>query len=203
MAHIATDGRTYRSELREQQASATRQRILDATVRVMARGLAGVTVPAVAREAGVSVPTVYRHFGTKHDLLAALQPHLQQRAGIDPDAMPTSLDGLRDTLVSLIGGMEGLDDVTRAALASPAGEEARRIHAPNRFTLVRTVVDAIAPELPGPDRDRIARLLVVLTSSSSLRMWRDHLGLSVEAVADDIDLALRAAIASAGGSARR
>lgn len=195
------DVRGYRSELREQQAATTRDRILDATVRVIAGGLADVTVPAVARTAGVSVPTVYRHFGTKRDLLAALQPHLQQRAGIDPNALPTSIDELRGSLVSLLGAMHGLDDVMRAALASPASEEVRRVHAPNRFKLVRTLVERIAPELPEADRNRITRLLVVLTSSSALRIWRDHFRASVEEIADDIDQAVRAAITSAGGKA--
>ena len=202
MHPIAHEGaRTYRSELRAQQAATTRQRILDATVRVMARGLADVTVPAVARESGVSVPTVYRHFGTKRDLLAALQPHLLQRAGIDVTAVPTSIDELRGTLESLLGRMDGIDDEMRAALASPAAEEVRRVHAPNRFKLVRKVVDAVAPELTEADRDWIARLLVVLTSSSAQRIWRDQFGASVNEIADDIDQAVRAAITSAGGKA--
>lgn len=201
MNRIVDATRSYRSELREQQSEATRERILDATTRVIARGLAEVTVPAVAREAGVSVPTVYRHFGTKRDLLAALQPHLQRRAGIDRIAPPTSIDGLRGTLVALIGGMEGLDDIARAALASPAGEEVRRIHAPNRFRLGRTIVDGIAPELPEADRDRVTRVLLVLTSSAALRMWRDQLGRSVEETAEEIDRAVRAVIASAAGEA--
>jgi len=191
------DARRYRSELREQQAATTRERILDATVRVMANGLADVTVPAVAREARVSVPTVYRHFATKRDLFAALQPHLQRHAGIDPSSVPTSIDALRASLVSLLNGMDGLDDVMRAAHASPAAEEVRRVHAPNRFRLARRVVDGIAEQLPLADRDRIARLLVVMTASPALRMWRDDFGASVEEIADDIDRTIRAAITDA------
>jgi len=198
MNHIGNeDGRTYRSELRAQQAATTRERILDATVRVMAGGLADVTIPAVAREAGVSVPTVYRHFRTKRDLLAALQPLLQQRAGIDPNALPTSIDQLRASLVSLLGRMDGLDDVMRAALASPASEDVRRVHAPTRFKLARKVADGVARGLSEADRDRIARLLVIMTASPALRMWRDDFGASVEEIADDIDRTLRAAIAAA------
>ena len=200
---VNEEGRPYRSELRARQAASTRERILDATVRVMAEGLADLTVPAVARAAGVSIPTVYRNFRTKRDLLAGLQPYLQQRARIDPGALPSSIDELRDTLVSLIGGMEGLDDVMRAALASPAGEEARRVHAPRRFALARAVADAVASDLSGADRDRVARLLVVLTSSSALRMWRDHLGLSVDETADEIDRSIRALIAVSGAEASR
>lgn len=200
MNRIATAaGRRYQSDLRAQQAASTRERILDATMQVLARGLAEVTIPAVAREAGVSVPTVYRHFGTKRDLLAALQPHLQRRAGIDRVAPPDSIDGLRGTLVALIGGMDGLDDVARAALASPAGEEVRRIHGPNRVRLGRTIADGIAPGLSEAGRDRVARLLLVLTTSSALRMWRDQLGRSVEEIAEEIDAAVRAVIASAAG----
>jgi len=193
------DARAYRSELREQQAEGTRRRILDATVRVIAGGLADVTVPAVARAAEVSVPTVYRHFGTKRDLLAALQPHLQQQAGIDRILPPRSLDELRGTLEMLIGGMDNLDDVTRAALASPASDAVRRVHAPNRLRLARTLVDGIVEGLSEVDRERIARLFVILTTSAALRMWRDDFGASVEQIADDVDRALRAAIAAAAG----
>ena len=162
----------------------------------MARGLADVTVPAVAREAGVSVPTVYRHFGSKRALLAALQPYLQQRAGIEPDALPTSADGLRARLLSLLRGMDGLEEVTRAALASPAAEAVRRVHAPTRFKLARNLVDAIAPGLSAPHGDRVARLLVILTASAAVRMWREDFGASIEQVAAEIDQAVRAAIDS-------
>jgi hypothetical protein len=93
--------------------------------------------------------------------------------------------------------MESLDDVARAALASPAGDEVRRVHAPNRFRMGRSIVDGIAPELPEADRDRVARILLVMTSSAALRMWRDQLGRSVEQIADEIDRAMRSVIASA------
>ena len=53
------------------------------------------------------------------------------------------------------------------------------------------------PKLPKVHRDRITRLLVILTSSSALRMWRDHLGASVEEAAGDIDWVVRAAITAA------
>ena len=77
MTRIPTGAvRAYRSQLRVLQAEQTRARILDATVRVMARGLTSVSIPAVAREAGVSVATIYRHFATKRDLLATLTARL-------------------------------------------------------------------------------------------------------------------------------
>jgi AcrR family transcriptional regulator len=198
MNRIAKPEREYHSELRAEQAQATRTRILDATMRVMAEGLAGVTIPAVAREAGVSVPTVYRHFRTKRELLAGLQPHLQRRARLHEVALPDSIGEFRDSLVEMLGRMDSLDDLARAALASPAADEVRRVHFPNRFGLIRRIADAIAAGQSTADRERIARLLLILTSSSALRVWRDHLGASVDELADDIDWVVKAAIAASG-----
>lgn len=203
MAHIVNASvRTYRSELRAQQAEATRARILDATARVMADGIASVSIPAVAREAGVSVPTVYRHFATKPDLLAAVYPHLLRRSGLDRLVPPRSLDELREAVRMLFDRTDSFDDLARAAMASPASAEVRRISMPGRLGLAREFADSIEPGLGEADRDRIARLIVVLTASSSVRMWRDHLGSSVDEAADDVDWIVRAAIAAAASSDR-
>ena len=189
--------RAYRSQLRVLQAEETRARILDASVRVMARGLASVSIPAVAREAGVSVATIYRHFATKRDLLAAVYPHLVRRAGLDELVPPRSVDEVRDGVRAYFDHVESFDDLARAAMASPASEEARRINIPDRLAMARQLADSIVPTLLEVDRDRIARLLVILTSSSALRMWRDHLGSTVDEAADDVDWVVRAAIAAA------
>jgi AcrR family transcriptional regulator len=204
MTRIATrSARGYRSQLRAQQAEETRARILDATVRVMAGGLASVSIPAVAREAGVSVPTIYRHFGTKRDLLAAVYPHIVRRAGLGELVVPRTMDELRDGVQAIFDRIESFDDLARAAMASPAAEEARHISMPDRFELGRRLADSIEPKLRAVDRDRIARLLAVLITSSALRVWRDHLGSSVEEAADDIDWVVRSAVSGATSRSRR
>ncbi len=188
--------RTYSSELRAQQAEETRGRILDATVRVMARGLVTLSIPDVAREAGVSVPTVYRHFRTKQDLVAAVYPHVAARAGINQPPPPGSVDELREGVRSYFASLNTLDEAARAAMASPASDTLRRISMPNRVAIWRRLVDSIEPPPSKADRDRITRLLIVLTSSASQRMWNDHLGASVDQAADDIDWIIRAAMAA-------
>ncbi len=189
--------RPYDSPLRAQQAEETRGRILDAAVRVMARGIASLSVPAIAREAGVSVPTVYRHFGTKNDLILAVYPHLVRRAGLNQLAPPRSMDELRDGLRALFTHVESFDDLARAAMASPAADEVRRLSVPDRIAMFHAFADSIVPRLSSVDRDRIARLVMVITTSASMRMWRDHLGLSVDEAVDDVDWVIRAAIAAA------
>src|SRR5436189_4112269 len=53
--------------------NATHQRLLDAAYRVCAeRGLHGATTREIADEAGVNEVTLFRHFGNKEKLIAAL-----------------------------------------------------------------------------------------------------------------------------------
>jgi AcrR family transcriptional regulator len=169
----------------------------------MATGLAGLSVPAVAREAGVSVPTVYRHFRTKRELLAAVYPHAARRTGMDTIADPRSLDELRPMIRAVLDRLDSLDDLSRAAMASPGAAEVRHATMPTRYERIRRLADSIEPKLRKSDRDRITRLLVVLTASASLRMWRDHLDLSVDEVADDVDWIVHAAVAAAHGRKER
>jgi AcrR family transcriptional regulator len=196
MTHIASGTMDSYNELRAAQAQATRVRILEATVRVMARGVASLSIPAVAREAGVSVPTVYRHFGTKRDLLAAVFPHVVRRAGIDDLVPPRSIAELGSGVRALFERLDSADDLARAAAASPAAEEVRRVDMPARLEMSRRLADSIVPTLAPAERDRIARLLTILISASALRVWRDHLGSSVEEAASDIDWVIDAAIAA-------
>ena len=195
MTRIADNtDRPYRSPLRAQQAEETRARILDAAARVMATGLATVSVPAVAREAGVSVPTVYRHFGTKSGLVAAVYPHLVRRAGLNEMPSPRSIEELLEGMRAYFERVESFGDLARAAMASPAADEARRMSMPGRIAMMREVAGSIEPKLDEADRDRLARLLLVLTASSALRLWRDHLGASVDEVASDVEWVIRAAV---------
>jgi AcrR family transcriptional regulator len=196
MTRIATGSMEAYNELRAAQAQATRARILEATVAVMARGVATVSIPAVAREAGVSVPTVYRHFGTKRDLLAAVFPHVLRGSGLDELVPPRSIDELGQGVRALFERIDSAGDLARAAAASPAVEEVRRVDMPARLELSRRLADSIVPKLAPVDRDRVARLLTILVSASALRVWRDHLGSSVEEAASDIDWVIGAAIAA-------
>jgi len=197
MTRLANKARPYRSDLRAEQAEGTRGRILDAALRVMTTGVASLSIPAVAREAGVSVPTVYRHFGTKADLLAQMYPHAARRSGLDGLPDPTSLRDVRSSLRAIFERVDALDDMARAAMASPVGDEVRHATIQSRYERIRRLGDSIDPPLSTADHDRITRLLVVLTQSASLRMWRDHLGASVDDVADDIEWILNAAVAAA------
>ena len=71
--------RPYDNRLRQEQAQATADRILAALCELLVdERPASVSIPAVARRAGVSVRTVYSHFPTKDDLFEALGPYVNR-----------------------------------------------------------------------------------------------------------------------------
>ena len=73
--------RPYSSTLRQQQAEATRARILEAALAEMTPGTTELSFDRVAARVPVSVRTVYRHFPSQRDLLAAVFAELEQRTG--------------------------------------------------------------------------------------------------------------------------
>jgi len=65
--------RRYESPHRREQAAATRRKVIAASQPLfLEHGYAGTTMAAIAREAGVVVETVYRSFGSKAALFAAV-----------------------------------------------------------------------------------------------------------------------------------
>jgi AcrR family transcriptional regulator len=67
------DKRRYHSPLRQEQALATRSRILDAALELFgSQGYGTTSIAAVAREAGVVPETIYASFGSKRGIIDGL-----------------------------------------------------------------------------------------------------------------------------------
>jgi AcrR family transcriptional regulator len=67
------DKRRYHSPLRQEQALATRNRILDAALELFGRqGYGATSIAAIAREAGVVAETIYATFGSKRGIIDGL-----------------------------------------------------------------------------------------------------------------------------------
>ncbi len=78
-----TPSRSYRSELREQQAERTRALIAEsARARFLEKGWAGTSVRSVAQGAGVSEATVYNVYGSKAGLAGSLIDAAEQSADV-------------------------------------------------------------------------------------------------------------------------
>ncbi len=58
----------------------------------MNNGLENLSLPALARRAGIGVATLYRHFATKEDLLTRFFAWLdEQGTGVEPPETPEEL----------------------------------------------------------------------------------------------------------------
>jgi AcrR family transcriptional regulator len=80
---MTTSSRTYRSELRQQQAERTRELIAAAArAEFLATGWAGTSVRSVARRAGVSEATVYHAYGSKAGLASSLVDAAERSADV-------------------------------------------------------------------------------------------------------------------------
>jgi AcrR family transcriptional regulator len=84
---------THRSTRKD--AVRNRSRLVEAATSAFREDGLGVSVNAVARAAGVNVATLYRHFATKDDLIAAvLEALLEPLAGARDRALATEGDAL-------------------------------------------------------------------------------------------------------------
>jgi len=178
------DRRDYRSPLRDERADQTRRRILDGLVRTMARGVAGLSMPAVAREAGVSVPTVYRYFRTKADLVAALAPYLGEKSRLMD--VSDRKNGLGAMVREMYQRHSELDPETRAAMASELGREVRRRNMPRRIAMIRDALEPLVPGVSGEELDRLTRVMLILMSTPVIRAFKDYLGKEAAVAADDV-----------------
>jgi AcrR family transcriptional regulator len=176
--------RPYRSDLRRQQAEDTRRRIVEAVARVAAKGVAAISIPAVAREAGVSVPTVYRHFGSKDELIEGLGAHYGQQLGVLEEPWPSSLGELERHLYSDFERAEQVEPALRAAMLSDAGREARKATLPNRIAMMEHAIGPLLDQFSPGDRVQAQRILLVLASSAIQRAFKDYLGLGPMEAAD-------------------
>jgi len=118
-----------------QQERSTRflMRVLEAAERILRRdGAEGLTMPAVALEAGVSVGGIYRRFKTKQDLIRAIRArHLGRSEQLVATAMAGELTSLGEVvrvfLSTLIKdqGAESLFGVIMEAQGEDASMKAR------------------------------------------------------------------------------
>ena len=188
--------RRYESPLRRDKARKTRAAVLQAAyARFLSVGYASTTLAAVAADASVSVDTVYKTFGNKRGLLAAvmdvnvggddepvavLDRELPQRMRAEPDQ--------RVQVAMFAAGMAGelermrpLDDVLRSAAAADPEVAAARHEQNDRqrheaMTIVAGWIRARGPLRDGLDLDTAADVVWALTSPEMHHMLLDTRG---------------------------
>ncbi len=200
---MAAPTRRYDNSHRAGQAAETREAILDGLVRVMARGVAELSIPAVAREAGVSLRTVYRNFPSKRDLLDALNSHLDARIGYTLEPLPNSPEELIAHVRRYFRALDNMDATLRAARASQIAQEARADHAGGvdlKRAGMASALASIDRTLPADTRARLFNVIATLFSQHTLQRMKDDLGLTAAQAAESVVWAIEACLAAADRS---
>ena len=156
----------------------------------MARGIATLSIPAVAREAGVSIPTVYRYFRTKRELIEALGGYLLEKSGIKIAQLPRSPRELALSVREVFLRLEGLDETMRAASVSELGKELRKEGIPMRLKVIENALAPVAAQFNETDWRHLCNIVLVLTSSAMVRVFKDYLDLAGGEAADTVTWAI-------------
>jgi AcrR family transcriptional regulator len=134
-----------------------RKSILDAAGTLLAARGDGVGMDEIAAAAGVAVGTLYRHFPTKADLIAAALAELTERLVGDVRAAADRVDGGADPVAELRGLLEWLirkpasDKAIKAAAAGLAADALQEMESRGFAELDRITAVARARGLLRPD----------------------------------------------------
>lgn len=131
-------------KISEEQRTAARQRLIDATIAVAERdGVEALTTRAIVAEAGVSSGMFYGHFGSKEELLAAVVDQSVDELATVLAAeieLGTPLEGVVRELLHQLVVVSDLRvlSVFRSASTTEEGRETQR-------RINRRIVDAFVP----------------------------------------------------------
>lgn len=164
----------YSSELRAEQAAATRARILQAAVEGFAPWTVELPFAQVAERARVSVRTVYRHFPTQQDLLDAVMAHIVEHSGWRPDEVGP------DTIGSMAArSFEYFGDLLDRGGHEPQGQAPGMEHLRRqRLEAMERVVEPFSGGMDPNHLRGVCAVLAGMTRVEFLRGMYEHWGLT-------------------------
>lgn len=180
--------RPYRSTLRQKQAEATRELILQALAQQLAEeGLQDFSIADAAQRAGVATRTIYRYFPNREVLLDAVGEWVDQQLGDLP--YPTTSMEVADLAEQAFPRFEQQAVLIQALLLSELGKSVRsRLRSKRR----QSVEDALSPLTGDLDSARAVRAVIGhLVTAETWKHLRDEFGVSGEASAKAVAWAIR------------
>ena len=195
--------RMYRSPLRDERAVQTRTRILDGLVQVMARnGIAELSIPLIAREAGVSIPSVYRYFPTKRDLITALDEYAHQRGSftLDDFGPLDSPDDLARIVPLTFKRRAAIESTLSAAMNSRLGYTMRRQEFAERVKHLNAALRPAMKNLNRKEQQWFTDIIFILSSYACVRAFRDYLDLDPDEAGKRVAWAIRLLVRGASSA---
>jgi AcrR family transcriptional regulator len=176
--------RVYESPLREEQAAATRERILRGMRELVLEGhTTNVTMADVAKRARVSERTVYRHYPAKEDLFQALFAWAVTDGQEYDPGDPAGPGALVSAAEDMFPRFESNAEIVRAMNAGPEARALRAARAEQRRHAVRRAMAPVTEGLAPDSATRLHAIVHLLTSSDGFLFMQEFWGLdSAEAV---------------------
>lgn len=184
--------------LHEARAALVRDRVL-AGVGVVLDAGEELTFQRVAHAAGVSERTVYRHFPTRDDLMAAVFDWANARIGFEGE-QPRDASTMATMIETVFPGFDSIAPVVDALLTTAEGRRARLANIDARRSAAVALVRAEAPGLDDATTIRLAAVVQVLGSATTWQALRDLWDLDGAEAATTVTTALDALLAGARSS---
>lgn len=163
--------------LSDKRAEVTRDEIRSAVEAILTEEHPStISVPAVAKRAGVSVRTVYRYFPTKQALLDDVAEIQMRRADKLTQGREDLFDDPAAYLRVLWRDFASDVEAVRAQHLSNAGADLRARRLETSRSGIRKRVDVWFPESTEDDRALLTDLLVAVPSSAMFLELHDRLG---------------------------
>lgn len=176
--------------LREEHATATRERILSAVAELIERGdLDELTMPAVAEASGVSLRTVYRYYPTRELLLEAAGRWIGDELFKHP--YPRDLDEVADLYEEGCRDFDERPGLARALARSQLGQRARGYRRRERLEAIRRALRTELAELSDVELRQAEAVLAYLHNILAYTSLREENGLSGEEVGAAVGWAIR------------
>jgi AcrR family transcriptional regulator len=179
--------RTYRRDKRQTATEETRTRIITAARELLSAedGVAGFSIDAVAREAGVARMTVYYQFNSKRGLYEAISDDLAVRAEVGERIGSAfrhhdALDAL-DAFIGAFGHFWSTDRIVIRRLQGlgaidPEIERGDRARNERRRKGLRNMLERLAAQYNLPPADRLGEMVDVLYAVTSFATFDDLAG---------------------------
>ncbi|WP_404373764.1 TetR/AcrR family transcriptional regulator [Sphingomonas sp. MMS24-J45] len=185
---------SYQSPLRARLKEQTSLIILDAVGTVIRQAdLAAVSIAEVARIAEVTEQTVYRHYGTRDELIRAfIKWHLEQAVGGPDIQLPRTIDELLAWLETRYAAWEADRQIVSETYLSAIGRELRQPLYELGYQNVIRMLGNEHPELDEATRRIIAAAMLTLMSTENFVFLQRNLGYDAAAVHASVVTAINA-----------
>ena len=178
------------STLREQNAAATRERILSAVADLIEGGdVDELTVPEVAEASGISLRTIYRYYPTRDELLEAAGRWIGNELMRHP--YPKTLDEVAETYRLGVGEFAERPGLVRALALSKLGRKVRGYRRRERLAAIRKALRAEIPGLTDQELRRAEAVLAYLHNMLAFTTMREENELSSDEIGDAVAWAIR------------